>query len=265
MMKMAGWFGLAALVLGAALGMPARAGEEVTAGRAIVAKWADTVVTVKLAAKVRITMGGEDQTQEHKSESTGTVLDATGLIVASLTQIDPSEAFARMGDDEETKGMKLSIDITDLKVRFADGLELPAKIVLRDKDLDLAFLRLVKPPAAPLTAVDSGTASAAGLLDQVIILSRMGSVANRTIAATVDRIEAVVEKPGKFFVPGGGGSPSLGCPVFGLDGKLVGIELLRVSPAAKGEERGQLLIVLPIADVDTAAKTAPKTADAPPK
>ena len=41
-----------------------------------------------------------------------------------------------------------------MKILLDDGTEVPAEIVLRDKDLDLAFIRPKAKPASPMTSVD---------------------------------------------------------------------------------------------------------------
>lgn len=238
---------------------PAERAEVAAKGRAVLEKYGDTVVTVRFAAKVRTAMDGREMQEEETTyERQATVVDPSGLMVCSLADADPTQAFAAMmGGDEESRWQ---LDITDVKVRLPDGKELPAKLVLRDNDLDLAFIRVTAPPKQPLKAIDLTAAGQAGVLDDIVVLSRLGEVASRVPAVTMDYPAAIIKKPRLMYVPGGQGG-DLGCPVLLPDGKVLGVLVYRFSPTAGesgGEERRPLIVVLPAADVLEAMKQVPK-------
>ena len=246
-----------AICLGPAAGL---AGAQTTAerGREIVTKFSNAVITVRLAAKLRMAIEGREmQEEESTSEITATVIDPSGLTVCALSEADPTAAIAAMAADEE--GYKFEVDITDVKLRLADGKELPAKIVLRDKDLDLAFLRPDPAPEQPLAAVDLSASAKSDLLEEVVILDRMAEVANRVPAAVLDQISGVIQKPRLMYVPGPNGqASSLGAPVFTPDGKVIGILVNRFPPPGVArEERGPLTVLLPAEDVLEVAKQVP--------
>lgn len=165
----------------------------------------------------------------------------------------------------------MSVEIVDLKIRLADGKEMPGKIVLRDKDLDLAFIRPLKAPSEPLPAMDLTKATTPSLLDQVAIVYRLGNVGNRAICITLDRVQSIIEKPRTFFVPGVAAMATrLGSPVFALDGAPIGVLLLRATPQTSNSMSSNsggiggsnaLYVVLPAADIADAAKEAPQVAD----
>ncbi len=238
---------------------PAERAEVAAKGRAVLEKYGDTVVTVRLAAKVRMAMEGREmQEEETTGEILATVVDPSGLLVCSLAEADPSQVFAAMAGDEGNTRWQL--DITDVKVRLPDGRELPAKFVLRDNDLDLAFIRITTAPAQPLKAIDLTAAGQAGVLDDIVVLSRLGEVASRVAAVTMDYPAAIIKKPRLMYVPGGQGA-DLGCPVMLPDGKVLGVLVHRFSPTAGdsgGEERRPLTVILPAADVLEAMKQVPK-------
>ena len=73
------------------------------------------------------------------------MVDPSGLTVLALSACDPSEMYQRMMAEQGSQ-YKLETEVTDLKILLDDGTELPAEIVLRDKDLDLA---LSGPRASP--------------------------------------------------------------------------------------------------------------------
>ncbi len=260
------WRALIVLGCGMLLHMPLRADDIAQAGRNIVAKYQDSLVTIKITVKIHTDVNGEQNTDDDKSETIGTVIDPSGLIVASLATADPAETLDGMA--REHQDMKITTEIIDLTIRTADGKEMPGKIVLRDKDLDLAFIRPVKKPATPLPALDLKTGTAPGLLDEMAIIYRLGNIASHAVCITLDRLQAVVQKPRTFYVPGiAAMSTRLGAPVFGLDGNPIGILLLRTAPestASTSSSSGgiggsnMLYIILPAADIMDAAKEAPE-------
>jgi len=247
------------VALGLALPTLARADESATKGREVVAKWADAVVSLKMVVKIRMSSKGREMNQEEQSnEAKATVIDPSGLVVASLSDVDPSRMMEdRMGEDAD---FKMEADLTDLKIRLADGKEIPAQIVLRDKDLDLAYVRPKEKLAAPLIAVNFTDAAKPAVLDEILVLSRLGEAVNRAPSASLDRIAAVIEKPRRLYVPGlTTMMAGLGCPAFDLDGKAVGILVLRTIPRGAGssEREGDTMpVIVPASDVMEGAKQA---------
>jgi hypothetical protein len=237
-------------------------GDEVaTKGRQVVEKWQNSVVTVRLVVKMTFAMGGsETHEEEQKSDVNGTAVDPSGLTVMSLFEADPSEMYKRMmaGQGGEEPQMNVESRVTGVKLRFADGTEVPAKIVLRDKDLDLAFVRPAEKLAQPVAAADLTQSVAPQLLDEVITLVRLGDSGNWAIAPRVDRIQAMLAKPRTVYVPQD--SDRSGAPVFSLEGKIVGVTVVRVpsGPAATQgmEDMGGLAVILPAADILEVASQA---------
>lgn len=258
------------LILAAATAMIAtavNADEIASAARAVVQKNENAIVKVQIVTQTQMSMDGKETTKrENKSETTATIIDPSGLAVVSLAATNPMEAFSGMGFDDE--GINMKSDVTDVKFRMNDGKEIPAKVVLRDKDLDLAFIRPSQKQPQPMPYVDMTGSVRPEKLDQVVVLGRMGKVANRAISACLDRIQAVVEKPRTFFVPGAASMMSdMGSPVFGLNGKSIGLLILRTTPRGDVDDggfgvgsMGMLPMILPAADIVKVAKQAPEEA-----
>ena len=251
-------FVLTFLLAGPAL--PSRADELAEKGREIFKKNQHAVVTVQEVLKM--SYSGANRANETKQDLTGTVLDASGLTVLALSACDPSEMYQRMMGDEYSKN-KVETEVTDVKILLDDGTEVPAEIVLRDKDLDLAFIRPKAKPASPMAAVDLTKSGSAQLLDQVITLNRLNSAAGRAYAASVERISAVIQKPRTFYIPDSSmTSTTLGSPAFALDGNLVGVLVMRTINAKGGSARNYreslTSIILPTEDIVKAAKQAPE-------
>jgi Trypsin-like peptidase domain len=253
-------------VIFAALRFSAFADDAAEAGRRVLSKNQDAVVTVKLVVAYSVSYSGRDQQSESKTEAVGTVIDPSGLTVISLTAIDPSAMMkARMRSAQAD--LKIESEVKDTKIVLADGTEFAAEVALRDKDLDVVFLRPTEKPAKPFAAIDLTKAAKPQILDQVICLNRLGKVANRVASVSIERIDALIERPRPFYVLGYGGSSGVGSPVFAASGALVGIILIRNAPA-DGEANvaslfsggsgslGILPVVVPAADLVEDAKQA---------
>src|SRR5271168_1905575 len=115
----------------------ARPDEMAQKGREIFNKNQHAVVTVSEVLKM--STSDASHANETKQDLTGTVVDSSGLTVLALSACDPAEIYQRMMGDDSSR--KVETEVTDLKILLDDGTEVPAEIVLRDKDLDLAFIR----------------------------------------------------------------------------------------------------------------------------
>ncbi len=238
----------------------ARAEDIAAAGRRILAAHQDAVVTVKLVISYNISYGARDQQGETKTEAIGTVLHPSGLTLISLSTIDTSELLkARMRGVSQSE-FKVDMQVKDAKIVLADGTEISAEVVLRDKDLDLAFLRPTDKPAKPLPALDLAKSAKPQVLDEVICLNRLGKIANRVVAVSIERIDALVERPRPFYVLSPGGSSGVGSPVFAANGALLGIILIRNAPtegdanigsyfSASSGSYGFFPVIVPAADI----------------
>ena len=119
-------------------------------GPAILEKNQDAVVTVQVVLK---TSSSGSASRENKQDITGTVIDPSGLTVVALSACDPNEMLQRMMPEEISK-YNIQSEVTDLKILLEDGSDIPCEIILRDKDLDLAFLRPKARQAKPLKAIE---------------------------------------------------------------------------------------------------------------
>ncbi|HEX3797694.1 MAG TPA: serine protease [Verrucomicrobiae bacterium] len=245
-----------ACVLATVVAFSVRADELVEKGREIFNKNQRAIVTVEVVQKVSATSGRSNAPREAKTDLSGTVVDPSGLTVIALSAADPSELYRRLSEEYKTE-----IEISEIKLLLDDGTELPAEIVLRDKDLDLAFIRPKNKLTTPMTAIDLHKSSIAQVLDPLISLNRLKRGAGRAFSASVERVSAVVQKPRTFYVPETGVSEtSLGCPAFSLDGSLVGIFVMRAVNAQGAANWRDCLtgIILPADDILKGAVQAPQ-------
>lgn len=257
------------LVLGPGVG---RAASDFTSNaRAVFEKHKETVVTVQIVIKSTVNMSGRQQSNESRQDVTGTVIDPSGLVVLSLSVTDPGQFMqSLMGDDPNR--LKVETEITDMKLLLPDGTEVPAEIVLRDKDLDLAFARPKTKLAAPLATLNLSKSGKADVLDEVLSINRLGRAAGRSYAASVERISAVMQRPRMLYVPMGGvTTTALGSPALLADGKVLGIFLVRGTRDAEGSSAGLgsqpgnvTAVIIPAEQVLKAASQAPQAGAAAP-
>lgn len=254
-------------MLAAALAAPtALAQDQRAALREVGKKWQDAIVSIRVSLKVRMSMGGREvQSMDDTLESVATVIDPSGLTVMSLSTLDPGAMMSRLMGAAASGDQKMQIvsEPSDVRMRLPDGRELPATIVLRDQDLDLAFIRPTAKPAAPLTAVNLSDAARPAILDDVVVLSRLGRVGGWAPAAVLYSVGAIIEKPRTFFVLNG--AAGTGTPAFLANGKLVGLLTIRqIDPGRMSmfgmmggtEGAGMMTVILPAADVLEIAKQA---------
>lgn len=232
--------------------------------RRMLASYQDAVIHVKAAVKQQMSFGGHDMPgQDSQVEVLGTIIDPSGLTVLSESSLDPGGALAGLLGGGGDNSFSMKSDVGDVKMVLKDGKEVLARVVLRDKDLDLAFVapedRTLKFPFVPLEA---GKAPEA--LDDVIIVSRLGRHLDRSPSVGLGSISAIVKKPRTFYAVESSGL-SMGCPAFDAAGKLLGIFLQRRAPATGGGHglgalmglaSGMIPVILPTDDVKEGAQQA---------
>lgn len=234
--------------------------------RGVAKKWQDAVVNVRVSLRVRMSMGGREvQSMDDTVEAVATVIDPSGLTVMSLTSLDPGAMMSRLmsagasGDSDQR--MSIVSEPSNIRIRLADGKELPAAVVLRDQDLDLAFIRPTSKPATPMTAVNLADPGRPAMLEELVILTRLGRVGGYAPAAAVYDVGAIMERPRTFYVLQG--QAVTGTPAFQADGKVVGLLTIRqIDPGRMSmfgmmngtEGAGVIAVVLPAGDVLEIAK-----------
>ncbi len=243
------------------------------AARKVLEKNKEAIVTVKMVVSTRYVYGGrESHKQERKAEIVGTLLDPSGLAVVSNTAVDPYSDMMDMSMDMGGENMQIKPEsnITDIKIVLADGTEIPAEFSLKDKDLDLAFVRPKEKLEKPCPCVNFTKTAEPELLEDVITIGRMGRELNRVNSMGLGIVQAVVKKPRTFYVCDlASGFTGMGCPVFNSKGETLGLCVIRKNPV-KGSGfdmmGGMKPVVLPSEDLMEIAKQAltAKTADAAP-
>ena len=208
------------------------------------------LVTVKFVLKM-----GES---ERESEITALLIEANGLVLCSSMRLG---GMFRMSN--------MSVTPTDLKVFVGDDTEgLEAKLVSRDSELDLAWVR-IKDPGKDLPFVDLSKSASPKPGDRLLSMKRLGKFFDRAVVVTDGRVSGQVKKPRALIVPSDGLGAEPGLPVFSSSGDVVGVVVLQMPDPeemgmsfmalARGGDAG--IMVLPAAQVAKATKRAMEAAE----
>lgn len=203
---------------------------------AVSAAYKDSVLFLSAVVEIEVTAGDNPaKKEERKLEMLGTVIGKDGLIVVALSTLDVASTIDGRMVNGPQGPVKLSAKGTtkEVKILMPDGTETAAKVAFKDTDLDLAFIRPEKPEEAKLTPVDTANSAKMALMDDVIILGRLGKDLGREPVVMTHEIISLVTKPRAF---GKIGAQALGMPVFNKDGKFLGIGINRFGP--KGDSDG---------------------------
>ncbi|MFZ1933140.1 MAG: trypsin-like peptidase domain-containing protein [Thermoguttaceae bacterium] len=248
-------FSLCVLLCLAAAALPARADDQqlVKTARKTLQTYDKAIITLSAVIKIEV-KGSETsgQSQEQRTHCLATIIDKSGLAVAPLTNLAPSFHFSRGG-----RTYDLDCQVQEVKYRLSDGTEVPARLVLKDEDLDLAFLALLKPldkatePKMAFVPLSDSIAQPE-MLDWTILISRTGEDLNYIPTLVLGRIVSLVTTPRICYISSGGG---LGVPVFNHEGKLLGMICRCVK--ADGSDGSSSLrssgllsqLILPVADI----------------
>ncbi len=216
---------------------PGGADDTAVRARIVFEQYRDMVVTVR--AVVGISYGGSEH--ESEQEANATLLDADGLAVLALSAIDPMQLMQTYRSEMDD----VTSRIVSLRVILSDGTEKPAEVVLRDRHLDLAFIRITETPETPLPHVTFDAIGRPDMFDEVVCIMQYGRVARRAHAGFVERIEMIVERPRLFYAIGDHRSRDMVCsPAFTLDGAFVGVGVMRLTGGGDDMGRDDMIVII---------------------
>jgi len=191
------------------------------------------VVTVK--GKLTATTTGEPlPTRDQQRRTLGVTIGDNGLVVVSNAAIDASVGLAGQQAKVDSKVVKIQAaktEFSDVEISYGDSVLLHGKVVRQDVDADVAF---ILPDASEAKALGkkfdkvdlTQFAATAQAADQVVGLSRSSAVYGYMPTVVMGRITGVFKGDRTFFVTNAG--TAQGIPVFTLDGKPVGITVVRI-------------------------------------
>ena len=214
---------------------PALAADLAAVGRATAEKNRRAVISIRIVLKLKIGFGGQAQDQEQKVEVAGVVIDPSGLTLASAASIDPSGALRKMAGGQASR-MKLESEVKETTLLLEDGTEVEAEVVLKDTDLDLAFLKPREPGRLFAAVTLKPRTGAVPLLTPIFVVGQLGKLASRALAVSTGEIRAYVRGPAPYYVTDGETSSYTGSVAFTADGVPLGVFVNRFS--ASPDSRG---------------------------
>lgn len=232
-------------------------------------RYADAVVAVTGVLRVEVPGSGGSRAQEYPLETFGTVVGTDGLTAVSASALDPLGGVGPI--DVNVGGQSQSVrprsSTSQIKIRRADGVEVTARQVLKDEDLDIAFLlpEPEKGKKAPTfdVSVSFKDDVQARPLDEIIGVGRMGKLFNWAPAVGLSRVISRIDKPRTMYLFSAGFTGGVGTPIFTADGRPLGLVVVRRQPGSGGSGRApslnQAAVILPaveIADLIEQAKAA---------
>ena len=222
--------------------------------RAIFAQAERTVITVR--AVIKVTANGRDN--ENKVDIVGTVIDPSGLTVVPASALDPASAMRAVLRNRSGPEFKVESSVSETTLVLADGSELEADVLLKDEELDLAFLRprqLDKPLAAAALAPPR---SQPQLLDEVVVVGRYGRSVNRTPWLEVARVRALVKGPRPYLICSDASSEALGSIAYSTDGATLGLFVTHIGKDTDRAGRPVTVVLRAVEDVIEVAEQAKK-------
>ena len=211
---------------------------------------ANCVTWVSATVRVEVSAGGRSMPpQEQKLEALGTIIAEDGLTVLSLSRVDPT---ATLLSRIRTPGGSVNVNYTEVLLLMQDGTEVPAKLLLKDTDLDLAFVLPIKEKGEKqkkrtFSHVPRSSKTKAPLpLDEVVSLGKLGRNLYRQSTLRKGWVNAVIEKPRKYFVIE---NTAPGTPVFDKEANWLGIVVYKMDRG-----RPSSIVTLPADDIDEIAE-----------
>jgi len=174
------------------------------------------VVQVKMTGEMGSSMG---EKQEFQTEASCVVIDPDGLVLCSNTLLGGYMSLI----ERVTGGrMEMTATPTQIKVLVADEPKpLEAKLLVRDSDLDLAWLQVKAPAGKKFTYVDLAKSATPKVGDPFFAIRRLDKFFDRTATVYEGRIGGTVKKPRTLFVPTATAESSLGLPALGPAGEVL--------------------------------------------
>ena len=222
-------FALLAFSLAAFSALAKKGADPIKTWRNLLKERSECVTWVSATVKVEISSGGRSYPpQEQKLEALGTVLSKDGLVALSLTKVDPTASIlsrVRGG------GASVNVNYSEVNILMQDGSEVPAKLLLKDSDLDLAFLLPLKDDNKNYENIvfqpvpSSGKNPKPQPLDEVASLGKLSRNLYRQSTLMRGWVNAVIEKPREYYVID---RLSPGTPVFDASGNWLGIGVYKM-------------------------------------
>jgi hypothetical protein len=129
-------------------------------------------------------------------------------------------------------------EVKETTLLLEDGTEVEADVVLKDTDLDLAFLK-PREGGRHFAAVTLHPRKATvPLLTPIFVVSRLGKLTSRALAVATGEVRASVRGPAPYYVTDGETAAFVGALAYTADGAPLGVFVNRFSASPDGRGGG---------------------------
>ena len=214
--------------------------------RKLLREHADCVTWVSVTVRVELSAGGRSMPpQEQKLEALGTIIAEDGLTVLSLNKVDPT---ANILSRIRSPGASVNVNYTEVMILMQDGTEVPAKLLLKASDLDLAFVLPIEERKNEFKDIvfsrvpkQASEDDLPVILDEVVSIGKLRKTLYRQSTLRRGWVNAVIEKPRTYFVIE---NTSPGTPVFNSMGNWLGVVVYKMVSGRPSE-----IVTLPATDI----------------
>lgn len=209
--------------------------EEAAAARRLVPRVAPALVEVTAVISYQITVMGHSTVRESRLERLATVVSPTGVAVTALSQVDPATMVnAALDRQPQLRSFRVQVgaaSFKEVKLRvLPGGAEIPARVVLKDPDLDIAFVAPLPDPKVKrhFAFVPLVPAAQPEVLGDYFIISRSAPAMGRVPTIIPTTLVGVTDKPRRLYLPTGAVES---VPIFDLQGRVLGLGISRAAEA----------------------------------
>ena len=201
----------------------------------IIDQHADKIVTIRFVMKMQMGGRGGFGDQDFESEIPGLMIDPSGLVLCSNTQLAGFAGMMKrmMGS---MPGFQINSEPTDLEVVIgADKHEFEAELVARDTDLDLAWIRITNLKDQELHALAIEDHKLPKMGQRLYAVHRLGKHFNRAPAIRTGRVCGHTDTPRSLWVAEEVLASGIGLPVFNSSGKFAGVIVMQMPTRESSE------------------------------
>ncbi len=208
----------------------------------LLARVAPGIATVKVVTQTDVTMGGQSQSTESRTEVQGVVVDETGLVMISNATFDTSGMKDLLSASGQG-GVDMKVTPTEFKVVIEqEEKEYEGFLAATDTKLGLAFVQIVDLGDRSLVAVSFDGAAELGVGQRLLAVGRLKKGYDYAPYVVQAKVTGKIAKPRTAWLVDGD-MAGAALPAFTADGQVAGIigDVQVASDEESGDGNSRLL------------------------